>query len=75
VIRDPVGRFSGLLCVTGSSDCKQGEPMELIAISRGSANGKDLKKCFEERGFSMSRYRDAQAFWAIQDRNERWTGV
>jgi hypothetical protein len=22
--------------------------MELIAISRGSANGKDLKKCFEE---------------------------
>jgi hypothetical protein len=49
--------------------------MELIAISRGSANGKDLKKCFEERGFSMSRYRDAQAFWAIQDRNERWTGV
>jgi hypothetical protein len=23
----------------------------------------------------MSRYRDAQAFWPIHDRNERWTGV
>jgi hypothetical protein len=23
--------------------------MELIAISRGSANGEDLKKCFEEK--------------------------
>jgi hypothetical protein len=49
VLRDPARGFSGLLCITGHSDCKQGEPIELIAISRGSANGEDLKKCFEEK--------------------------
>jgi hypothetical protein len=75
VLRDPGRRFSGLLCITGNSDCKRGEPMELIAISRGSANGRDLKNCFEERVFSMSRYQDAKPFYPIHDEEERWIDV
>ncbi|KAL5376611.1 hypothetical protein DPSP01_010404 [Paraphaeosphaeria sporulosa] len=55
--------------------CKRGEPMELVAISRGSANGKDLRHSFEERVFAMSRYRDAKAFRPVHDDEERWIGV
>ncbi|KAK7179408.1 heterokaryon incompatibility protein [Paraphaeosphaeria sporulosa] len=75
VLRDSMMRFSGLLCITGNSDCKRGEPMELVAISRGSANGKDLRHSFEERVFAMSRYRDAKAFRPVHDDEERWIGV
>jgi hypothetical protein len=71
VLWDPEKRSSGLLHITGGSDCKQGEHMELTAVSRGSANGRNSKTCFEERVFSMSRYQDETPFQPIHDEDER----
>jgi hypothetical protein len=46
--------------------------MELIAISRGSVHRKDLKNCFEERVFSLSRYRGGEALWPEHNREKWW---
>jgi hypothetical protein len=44
--------------------------MELIAVSRGSANGRNSKNCFEERVFSMSRYQNETPFQPIHNEDE-----
>jgi hypothetical protein len=48
--------------------------MTIIAMSQGSASGRDLKDCFEEKVFRGSRYYSHKPFRAIYDENERWVG-
>ncbi|KAH7242762.1 heterokaryon incompatibility protein-domain-containing protein [Fusarium tricinctum] len=75
VLRDTAGKFSGLLRITGSSTCTPGEPIELIAISQGSAKGKDLQKSFEEKVLRRSRYGNPEPFHAKYDHAERWVNT
>ncbi|TGO43226.1 hypothetical protein BHYA_0002g00300 [Botrytis hyacinthi] len=74
VLRNLKGEFSGLIRVTGKPECKKGTPMELVAISEGSASPKDMSMCFEEKVFHKSRYRNPGIFYAEFDRDGWWTG-
>lgn len=64
--------FSGLLRITGEGICPLREKMELIAISQGTVNGKDLANCFEEMVFRKSIYYTAEKFHAVYNENNRW---
>ncbi|KAJ0153073.1 Uncharacterized protein HZ326_4557 [Fusarium oxysporum f. sp. albedinis] len=75
VLQDRIGRFSGLLRPTGDSISGRGQILELIAISAGSATGRDLKDTFEDRVLRRSRYHDGRPFHAIYDQYERWIDV
>ncbi|KAL6832152.1 heterokaryon incompatibility domain-containing protein [Trichoderma camerunense] len=53
---------------------RENEPIELIAISQGSAKGKCLRNCYEEKVLRRSRYADPRPFHAVYDRAGRWVG-
>lgn len=73
-LRDTEGRFGGVIRVTGDATCGPAEPIELIAISQGSAKGKCLRSCYEEKVLRRSRYADPRPFHAVYDRAGRWVG-
>ncbi|KAF7526199.1 hypothetical protein G7054_g10850 [Neopestalotiopsis clavispora] len=72
VVQDQNRKWAGLIRITGDSKAKRHHPVELIVISQGSANGRDLKSSFEERVFRKSRYHSPGIFRAKYDKNERW---
>ncbi|KAF4949921.1 hypothetical protein FSARC_13342 [Fusarium sarcochroum] len=72
VLQNQDGKFSGLLKITGEIKCKQGDMIELIAISKGSASHSDIKGCIEERVFGMSQYHGSERFQASFDENGFW---
>ncbi|RGP67470.1 heterokaryon incompatibility [Fusarium longipes] len=72
VLQNATGRFAGLLRITDSGTSAMQGDMTLVAMSWGTANGKDLKNCFEEKVFRRSRYHNPKPFRAIYDDNERW---
>ncbi|KAJ4111489.1 hypothetical protein NW768_011843 [Fusarium equiseti] len=72
VLQDSTGRFSGLLRITDSTAVVAEGKMTIIAISQGTASGRDLEDCFEEKVFRRSRYHDPMPFRVIYDENERW---
>ncbi|KAF4451737.1 HET-domain-containing protein [Fusarium austroafricanum] len=74
-LRDPDGKFAGMIRITGSATCGPEEPIELIAISQGSAKGKFLRSCYEERVLQKRRYADPRPFHAVYDRAGRWVGI
>ncbi|KAK8910383.1 hypothetical protein ACHAPF_002365 [Botrytis cinerea] len=75
VLQNQKGVFCGLLRITGDAECERGMPMELIAISEGSASLKDIGMCFEERVFQNSQYCHPGPFKAEYDSEGWWTGV
>ncbi|TGO23050.1 hypothetical protein BPAE_0146g00290 [Botrytis paeoniae] len=74
VLRNQKGEFSSLFRITGKAECKKVTPMELVAISEGSASPKDMSMCFEEKVFHKIRYRNPGEFYAEFDRDGWWTG-
>ena len=74
VLQDSAARFSGLLRITDSTAVVAQGKMTIVAMSHGTANGKDLKDCFEEKVFRRSRYYNPRPFRAIYDENDRWVG-
>lgn len=74
-LRDTEGRFGGVIRITGDASCGPAEPIELIAISQGSAKGKCLRSCYEEKVLRRSRYADPRPFHAVYDRAGRWVGI
>ncbi|KAL4726641.1 hypothetical protein ACLX1H_005529 [Fusarium chlamydosporum] len=72
VLQDSTGRFAGLLRITDSAASVAQGDMTIVAMSQGSANGRDLRNCFEEKVFRRSRYHNPDPFQAIYDDNERW---
>ncbi|TGO69871.1 hypothetical protein BOTNAR_0006g00600 [Botryotinia narcissicola] len=75
VLQNQKGVFCGLLRITGDVECERGTPMELVAISEGSANLKDMAMCFEEKVFQNSQYCHPGPFNAEYDSEGWWTGV
>lgn len=75
VVRDAGGRFSGMIRVTGDAMCEPGEPIELVAISQGSAKGTCLRSCYEEKVLRKSVYADPKPFHALYDRAGQWVGI
>ncbi|KAL6790248.1 heterokaryon incompatibility domain-containing protein [Trichoderma sp. SZMC 28013] len=67
--------FGGVIRITGDATCGPVEPIELIAISQGSAKGKCLRSCYEEKVLRKSRYADPRPFHAAYDRSGRWVGI
>ncbi|KAI1073170.1 hypothetical protein LB507_010764 [Fusarium sp. FIESC RH6] len=74
VLQDSTGRFSGLLRITDSTAVVAQGKMTIVAMSHGTANGKDLRDCFEEKVFRRSRYYYPKPFRAIYDEIDRWVG-
>jgi hypothetical protein len=72
VLQDQNKKWAGLIRITGDAKAKTSEFMELVVISQGSANGKDLKRCFEEKVFLESRYHGGSGFAAQYDKYGRW---
>ncbi|EWG55980.1 hypothetical protein FVEG_17724 [Fusarium verticillioides 7600] len=72
VLQDTDGNLAGMVRITGNSRCKPGKKIELIAISQGSADGKCLKSCFEEKVLRRSIYADPRPFYPKYDRYGRW---
>ncbi|TGO56633.1 hypothetical protein BCON_0075g00230 [Botryotinia convoluta] len=75
VLQNQKGVFCGLLRITGDAECERGTPMELVAISEGSASLKDIAMCFEEKVFQNSQYCHPGPFNAEYDSEGWWTGV
>ncbi|KAH7174124.1 heterokaryon incompatibility protein-domain-containing protein [Fusarium flagelliforme] len=74
VLQDSIGRFSGLLRITDSTAVVAQGKMTIVAMSQGTASGKDLGDCFEEKVFRRSRYYNPKPFRAEYDENDRWVG-
>ncbi|KAL6695392.1 heterokaryon incompatibility domain-containing protein [Trichoderma pleuroticola] len=74
-LRDTEGRLAGVIRITGDATCGPSEPIELIAISQGSAKGKCLRSCYEDKVLRRSRYADPRPFHAVYDRSGRWVGI
>nr|RBQ94644.1 hypothetical protein FVER53263_07671 [Fusarium verticillioides] len=55
VLRNSKGKLSGLLRITGNAKCNPKELIELIAISKGSADGRFMHTCFEEKILRKTR--------------------
>ncbi|RMJ16097.1 hypothetical protein CDV36_004207 [Fusarium kuroshium] len=72
VLRDKEMNFSGLLKMTDDIKCQQGDRIELIAISKGTANRSDIRECLEERVFEKSQYEGSGPFQASFDENGLW---
>ncbi|TGO18645.1 hypothetical protein BTUL_0008g00260 [Botrytis tulipae] len=75
VLQNQRGILCGLLRITGDAMCNRGTPMELVAISEGSASLKDMAMCFEEKVLQNSRYCHPGSFSAIYDSEGWWTGA
>ncbi|KAF7939987.1 uncharacterized protein EAE98_000114 [Botrytis deweyae] len=75
VLQNQKGVFCGLLRITGDAEYERGTPMELVAISEGSASLKDMAMCFEEKVFQNSQYCHPGPFNAEYDSEGWWTGV
>jgi len=74
VLQDSTGRFSGLLRITDSTAVVAQGKMTIVAMSQGTASGKNLRDCFEEKVFRRSRYYNPKPFRAIYDGDDRWIG-
>ncbi|KAF5971111.1 hypothetical protein FCOIX_10018 [Fusarium coicis] len=86
VLRNSEGKVSGLLRITGNLMCNSEEPIELVAISKGSATGRYMRTCLEEnilrrstygakgKGLWPVKHKDAQGmpFRAAYDSAGRW---
>ncbi|RGP78943.1 heterokaryon incompatibility [Fusarium longipes] len=75
ILRDIQGKFSGMIRIAGDSTCQPTEPIEFIAISQGSAKGKCLRSCYEEKILRRSKYADPRPFHAAFNRAGRWVGI
>ncbi|KAF5548193.1 hypothetical protein FNAPI_8297 [Fusarium napiforme] len=70
VLQNPKGEVAGLLRITGDFKCNPEEPIELIAISKGSANGRYLRTCFEEKLLQKSTYATSgKGLWPFKHRD------
>ncbi|KAF5716216.1 heterokaryon incompatibility protein [Fusarium mundagurra] len=72
VLQDKDGVFSGLLRATADVECNQGDMIELITISKGSANRCDIEGCIEERLFGKSQDYGSEPFQVSFDANGLW---
>ncbi|RGP79792.1 heterokaryon incompatibility [Fusarium longipes] len=75
VLQDAGGSLAGMVRITGDSTCEPEQKMELIAISEGSADGRDLKSCFEDKVLRRSIYADPKPFRPKYDSQQRWHDI
>lgn len=56
VLQSASGRFAGLMRLMDQSPVKEPDGLELVAISRGSASGPDLRKSYEWTAFETREW-------------------
>ncbi|KAF5630240.1 uncharacterized protein FTJAE_8265 [Fusarium tjaetaba] len=70
VLRNSKRKLSGLLRITGNAKCNPKELIELIAISKGSADGRYMRTCFEEKVLRKSTYgTNGTGLWPFKHRD------